>query len=302
MSLLLKTQPLVISPILAERIGLNEAIVIQQICYWLQETTSGVEYAGRKWVYNSIDAWKSQFPFWSYDTVKRTLTSLKKLGLVDTKQLNKSKHDRTNFYSINWNSELLSDEGKLHSSKSAKPTLSNSAKPHSSIWAKCTDLTETTTEITTENKTLCQVPAETDREVQITDDAKLVLQHLNQLTNRRWQVSKSSLSGIRGRLNEGFTAEQLILTVDYMVEKWRNDEEMCDFLRPTTLFQPTKFPGYQGSSVAWDKKGRPVRVNGKWQRAAQLTKATSDIPDGFNQHLPAVPAAPTQGGKDDGLI
>ncbi|CAM3404873.1 transcriptional regulator [Rouxiella silvae] len=299
MSLLLKTQPLVISPILAQRIGLNEAIVIQQICYWLQDTNSGVEHSGKKWVYNSIESWNEQFPFWSHDTVKRTLTSLKKLGLVDARQLNKSKHDRTNFYSINWNSALLCDEGNLHPSKRAKTTLSIRAKSPSSIGANSTDLTETTTEITTENKTLCQVPAETDREVQITDDAKSVLQHLNQLTNRRWQVSKSSLSGIRGRLNEGFTAEQLILTVDYMVEKWRNDEEMCDFLRPTTLFQPTKFPGYQGSSVAWDKKGRPARVNGKWVRNSSLTQATSDIPEGFNQNLPA---APTQGGSDDGYI
>lgn len=148
-------------------------------------------------------------------------------------------------------------------------------------------------------KPSCQLPAETDPEVQVTDDAKAVLQHLNQLTNRRWQVCKSSLSGIRGRLREGFTAEQLLLTVDYMVEKWRNDEEMSDYLRPTTLFQPTKFPGYQGSSEAWEKKGRPARVNGKWVRSSQLTKATGDIPEGFNQNLPA---APTQGGTDDDFI
>lgn len=148
-------------------------------------------------------------------------------------------------------------------------------------------------------KTSCQVPAETDREVQITDDAKSVLKYLNLMTGRRYQPSRSSLENIRARLREQFTVAEMQQTIDYMQAKWGGDLEMDKFLRPATLFQPTKFPGYQGSSVAWDKKGRPARVNGKWQRPTQLTQATSDIPEGFNKNLPA---APTQGGTDDGFI
>ena len=101
MSLLLKVKPLVVSPVLASRIGLNEAIVLQQICYWLEDTASGVEHDGRRWVYNTIEEWTEQFPFWSPDTVKRALTSLKKNGLIYVEQLKKSQHDRTNFYAIN---------------------------------------------------------------------------------------------------------------------------------------------------------------------------------------------------------
>lgn len=148
MSLLLKRQPLVISPLLACRIGLNEAIVLQQICYWLEETTSGVEHDGKKWIYNTIEQWNAQFPFWSSDTVKRSLTSLKKRGLVDVKQLNKSRHDRTNFYAINWESPLLTDECKLPPSSRAESTLSNRGKMPSSSGAKSAFLH---TEITTEN-------------------------------------------------------------------------------------------------------------------------------------------------------
>lgn len=148
MSLLLKRQPLVISPLLACRIGLNEAIVLQQICYWLEETSSGVEHDGKQWIYNTIEQWNAQFPFWSPDTVKRSLTSLKKRGLVEVKQLNKSRHDRTNFYAINWESPLLTDEGKLHSSSRAESTSSNRGKLPSSTGAKSAFLH---TEITTEN-------------------------------------------------------------------------------------------------------------------------------------------------------
>lgn len=89
MSLLLKVKPLVVSPELASCIGLNEAIVLQQICYWLENTTSGVEYDGKRWVYNTIDEWTNQFPFWSSDTVKRALTSLKKRDLIFVEQLKK---------------------------------------------------------------------------------------------------------------------------------------------------------------------------------------------------------------------
>lgn len=152
MSLLYKRQPLVISPQLAVRIGLNEAVVLQQICYWLEETTAGVEHEGRKWVYNTIEEWNKQFPFWAHDTVKRTLTSLKKSGLLAVKQLNKAQHDRTNFYAINYDCPLLTDEGKLHPSKGAKGTPSKRAETPPSKGAESTLLhTEITTETTAEN-------------------------------------------------------------------------------------------------------------------------------------------------------
>lgn len=160
MSLLYKRQPLVISPLLAARIGLNEAVVLQQICYWLEETTAGVEHEGRKWVYNTIEEWNKQFPFWAHDTVKRTLTSLKKSGLLSVKQLNKAQHDRTNFYAINYDCPLLTDEGKLHPSKGAKAPSSNGAETPPSSGAKSTFLhTEITTETTPENLPVAENPA-----------------------------------------------------------------------------------------------------------------------------------------------
>lgn len=166
MSLLFKRQPLVISPLLACRIGLNEAIVLQQICYWIEETQAGVEHAGRKWVYNTIEQWNEQFPFWSPDTVKRSLTSLKKRGLVDVRQLNKAKHDRTNFYAINYDSPLLMEEGNLPSSKRAKEPSSNSGKMPSSNGAKSAFLhTENTTETTAENVPAAGNPATAPGEV-----------------------------------------------------------------------------------------------------------------------------------------
>lgn len=142
MSLLFTFRPIVLNPRLAVRIGLNEAIVLQQLKYWLMETDSGVEHEGRRWIYNTLPQWQKQFPFWSEDTIKRALSSLKSQGVVIVKQIKKSTHDRTNFYAIDYESRCLIEEGNLHSSKSASCTAPSGQ--HALLS------TETTTEITTE--------------------------------------------------------------------------------------------------------------------------------------------------------
>ncbi|XNM49591.1 hypothetical protein ACLK2D_12365 [Escherichia coli] len=48
-------------------------------------------------------------------TLKRTFASLKSLGVLRREQLNKSKRDMTNFYTINYESELL-EEVKVNES------------------------------------------------------------------------------------------------------------------------------------------------------------------------------------------
>lgn len=169
MSLLMPSRPIVINPDLAYSIGLNEAIALQQVNYWLKETTSGLERDGVRWIYNTNEQWLEQFPFWSESTLKRTFTRLKQLGVLKVEQLNKSQRDMTNYYTINYESELL-DEVKVTKSKSSKCTLpsgqnepmeevkverSIGSKRTALIRSNCTDvLTENTTENTTDIKTL----------------------------------------------------------------------------------------------------------------------------------------------------
>lgn len=144
MSLLHKKHPIVINPELAVRVGLNEAIVLQQLAYWLEETEAGIEHEGRRWVYNTQEQWRLQFSFWSVDTVKRAFTSLQKQGLVLVKQLAKAKHDRTNYYSIDYDRVALLDQCNLPSSKGGN--LPSSKGADSALLH-----TETTTETTPEN-------------------------------------------------------------------------------------------------------------------------------------------------------
>ena len=150
MSLLFNFRPLVINPQLAERIGLNEAIVLQQLKYWLNETESGVDHEGRRWVYNTIEQWQRQFPFWSPETVKRALTSLQKQGLVSAEKLAKAKHDHTNHYAINYQSAALFDQVNM--------TRSEEVNLPSSEGSDCPLLlTEITTKTTSEISTVAAV-------------------------------------------------------------------------------------------------------------------------------------------------
>ncbi len=104
MSLLRNTKPLVVDPLLAEMIGLNEALVLQQVNYWLEiNRKKGInECDGRTWTYNTLSDWHSEFSFWSKDTVKRTLNNLRACGLLITGNYNKRPGDRTLWYSIDF--------------------------------------------------------------------------------------------------------------------------------------------------------------------------------------------------------
>nr|WP_318380464.1 conserved phage C-terminal domain-containing protein [uncultured Enterobacter sp.]DAL63549.1 MAG TPA_asm: replication protein O [Caudoviricetes sp.] len=145
---------------------------------------------------------------------------------------------------------------------------------------------KSTTEPQVKPKPSCQVAGQPDREVLITDQAKQVLTHLNQKTGSRYQVCKSSLENIRARLGEGFTRDELVLVVDYSTAKWAEDLKMAEYLRPSTLFQPSKFPAYLQSATKWESAGRPVRENGNWvsctvARASYSDVDYSQIPEGF---------------------
>lgn len=70
------------SSTIAQQIGLNEAIFIQQVYYWMthnkQDRTKKHTHnrEGRWWVYNTFDQWKEDLPWWSVRTIKRICSKL----------------------------------------------------------------------------------------------------------------------------------------------------------------------------------------------------------------------------------
>ena len=133
------------------------------------------------------------------------------------------------------------------------------------------------------SKPSCPVAAQPDPEVVITDQAILVLSHLNQISGSRYQKSKTSLENIRARLREGYSVADLQLVIDLKHEHWHENDEQYQYMRPETLFGPKKFESYLQSATRWEQKGRPKRADwgAKKRDVMAFGPVDTTIPEGF---------------------
>jgi len=99
-SLLIDESPLQVIPSLAKAIGLNEAIMIQQIHYW--QRISPHEQGGRRYVAMSAPDLVDKFPFWSEKTIKRTISNLKEKGLLIVTKKSSTSWERVNWYAVDY--------------------------------------------------------------------------------------------------------------------------------------------------------------------------------------------------------
>jgi hypothetical protein len=103
-SLLINEHPLIVLPSLAEAVGLNEAMVLQQVHFW--SSLSDKEYDGSKWFYRTMEEWQHTFRFWSKSTLERAIKSLKKMDLIKAEKLAKhfksNSFDQTIYYTLNY--------------------------------------------------------------------------------------------------------------------------------------------------------------------------------------------------------
>jgi hypothetical protein len=98
--LLINEPPLQVLPSLARKIGLNEAIIVQQIHYWLNREFKKKHYEGRNWIHNTYDQWQEQFPFWGEKTIRRTIANLEDSQILISFVTRDFK--KTKFYTINY--------------------------------------------------------------------------------------------------------------------------------------------------------------------------------------------------------
>ena len=72
-----------------------------------------------------------------------------------------------------------------------------------------------------------------------------VVEYMNRICGTRFNAkTKSTSEHIRARLNEGFTVDDCKYVIDVKFDDWGNDQKMRQYLRPVTLFAPSKFEGY----------------------------------------------------------
>ena len=103
--LLFNEEPITINRLAARVLGLNEAIVIQQIHYWLEINRKAKinQYDDRTWTYNTYEKWQNEnFDFWSIPTLKRIFKSLFDKEILLKANYNVKKYDKTLWVSLNY--------------------------------------------------------------------------------------------------------------------------------------------------------------------------------------------------------
>ncbi|MEH7523578.1 conserved phage C-terminal domain-containing protein [Bacillus sp. JJ1503] len=223
--LLINENPIMIIPSLALKMGLNEAVVLQQIHYWLVKSSHVME--GRKWIYNTYKEWHVQLPFWSESTIKRTIKSLENQGYLIAANFNRSKMDQTKWYSIDY--EKLSELDGHNEQPSDQNELNSSS-----------DCTEQEGRMT---QAIPEIPTETTTEINNIPFSE-VIQYLNDKTNATYRAgTRKSMELIRARWKEGFRLDDFKKVIDLKAAEWLNDPNWNKYLRPETLFG-TKFESY----------------------------------------------------------
>lgn len=246
MNLLIEEPPLQVLPSLAKSIGLNEAIVLQQINYWLRKSNNVKD--GHKWIYNSMTNWQKQFSFWSLPTVKRVFSSLEKQGLLITANYNKAGFDKTKWYRINY--EKLQHMSQR--SDQNDPTMVSN-------WTDGSDQNDTTN-----TKRLPETTTETTTDILSGKPDHIpyqeIMSYFNQQAGTSYRASsKATQRLISARTNEGFTVNDFKKVIDIKVANWKDDPKMSKYLRPATLFG-TKFEGYLNEPMP--AKQPPKRAKG----------------------------------------
>ena len=91
----------VIQERLVKVLGLDKAVFVQKLHYWLN-TESGIVIERRRWVYNTYEQWRKQSPWWSARTIRRIVKDLEHLKVIVSVELNANKGDHTKWYTIDY--------------------------------------------------------------------------------------------------------------------------------------------------------------------------------------------------------
>jgi len=87
--------------------------------------------------------------------------------------------------------------------------------------------------------------------------AQTLLDYLNNRTSRSGAARFTSWAGLRERLDEGATEDDVRVVVDLKIAQWTHVEKMRAYIRPRTLFGRESFAGYLSEARDWDQRGRP---------------------------------------------
>lgn len=299
--LLINEQPLVFQATLAKKLGgSDKAIILQQIQYWLDKSQTVRD--GHKWVYNTVKRWAEQFPWLAEKTVQRYLKQLEDMGLLVTANYNKTKFDRTKWYTIDYEilEQLSKDDGQSAKDDTKKGTESSNEDQdlsNANGLAVPTDgtessnpkgteshnqkgtgrgnlyhrLPETTHRLHTDNK---KINKKSDSAKKAEPPYKQIIGYLNLKTNAHYkQNSIASKRLIKARWGEGYRLQDFKAVIDNQAFQWQGTK-WWRYMRPSTLFS-SKFDEYLNANNLDKQKNKNPTSAG----FDQLPNSDGGLPD-----------------------
>lgn len=87
---------------LAEKFGLNNAIFLQDIAYWIEfnRKNDTAFKDGRYWTYSTMNELAERHPYWNKNQVRHIVDTCKKNGWIIVEHYDKSSYNRRNWYSL----------------------------------------------------------------------------------------------------------------------------------------------------------------------------------------------------------
>lgn len=87
---------------LAAEIGLNNAIFLQDIAYWMGYNKSqGMAYEdGRYWTFSTHEEICERHPYWTKNQVRKIIKDCEEAGYLITGNYNKNRYDHTKWYTL----------------------------------------------------------------------------------------------------------------------------------------------------------------------------------------------------------
>jgi hypothetical protein len=90
------------SPDIAGRVGINAAVIYQNVLFWTQKNVANGKQVkdGKVWTYNSVKAWAELFPYLTENQIRTALAKLVEAGLIFEGNHNPVAYDRTKWYGV----------------------------------------------------------------------------------------------------------------------------------------------------------------------------------------------------------
>lgn len=119
----------VFSPKIAQMVGVEEAVFLQNIYFWTLKNFANQKnfHDGRHWTYNSVKAFAILFPYWTDQQLRRIISNCVNKGLLLTGNYNMNSYDRTGWYALSDKGQELFDFPICRNQQmdSCKPTNGN---------------------------------------------------------------------------------------------------------------------------------------------------------------------------------